>query len=130
MVQGPRLFSNALSFFLLLPQPTFSIRELVPACMIAVASLLAYALCVRLRSRWSVHLLSNVTAAFLVASVSSLVLAGFTRDDVTATSQAIVIATYGDDHSGEANGRRGGNSGARGARRMPPSKRDENDATQ
>ena len=108
---------------------TFSVRELVPACVVAVASLLAYALIARLRSRWSVHLLSNVSAAFLVASVSSLVLAGFTMNDVEPPDVPVEIrsvngtpiiyvagpATYSDDDSSERQlGSQGGKAGARG----------------
>ena len=99
---------------------TFSVREIVPACVIAVALILAYALFARLRFRWSVHLLSSVSAAFLVASVTSLVLAGFTMYDVEPPDVPVVNgtrivyvagpATYSDDHSGEgqwARGRKG-----------------------
>ena len=95
----------------LLRQPAFSARELVPACVIAVALLLAFALLMRLRSRWSVHLLSHVAAAFLVASVTSLVLVGFTMNDVEPPDVPVMNgtrivfvagpATYSDDHSGE-----------------------------
>ena len=58
----------------------------------------------RYRSRWSAHLVSRVAAAFLVVTVTSIILAGFTKNDTEPAhtekshDTAGLSATFADDH--------------------------------